>query len=144
MNDVAGKHTSKIDRLVELRLAKDKREADLEAGDEARELAELELEEKYIAKLGVRGVDFDILSTAKGLFVLRKPDFTVAKKYNSIPSAKSTDEDVWNFVTPHIVEPESTTARALMQEHGGIAHRAAIALLNMYGAHGPEGRQGKF
>lgn len=144
MNDVAGKIMSSNTRLLELREAKAKREAAYKEAEELRELQELELEEKYSAKLGVRGVDFEILNTAKGLFVVRKPDFTVAKKYNSIPAAKQTDEDVWAFVTPHILEPHQDIARAVMQEHGGLAHRCAIALHNLYGANGPEGRTGKF
>ena len=144
MNDVAGKHQDPSERLLELRVAKAKREEALKKAEEKQELLELEMEEKYCAKGQVRGVDFEIVSTAKGLFAVRKPDFTVAKKYNSIPAAKQTDEDVWAFVVPHILEPDSGVARAIMQEHGGIAHRCAIALHNMYGANGPEGRSGKF
>lgn len=144
MNDVAGKMLSSDARLLELREAKAKREALYKEQEEIRELQELELEEKYSMKLGVRGVDFEILNTPKGLFVVRKPDFTVAKKYNSIPAAKQTDEDVWAFVTPHIVEPQQDVARAVMQEHGGLAYRCAVALHNLYGANGPDGRSGKF
>jgi hypothetical protein len=145
MNDVAGKHHDPAQaRLIELRLAKEKREAALKEAESKQELLELEMEEKYCAKGWVRGVDFEILNTAKGLFAVRKPDFTVAKKYNSIPASKQTDEDIWAFVVPHILEPAGDIARAVMAEHGGLAHRMAIALHNMYGANGPEGRSGKF
>jgi hypothetical protein len=144
MNDVAGKHVSESARLLELRAAKAKREEALKAAELKREREELELDEKYSSKLGLRGVDFEIINTAKGLFVVRKPDFTVAKKYNSIPLNKQTEEDVWNYVIPHLLEPQSDLARAIMQEHGGIVHRCAIALHNLYGANGPEGRTGKF
>src|ERR1700690_3428208 len=90
---------------------------------DARLEKEGELDMKYSAKLGKRGVDFEKINTVKGVFVLRKPDWTVAKKYNSIPAAKQTDEDVWYYVIPHIVEPDSNVARAVMQEHGGVAYR---------------------
>ncbi len=150
MNDVAGKHDQgtltlgTTHRLAELRAAKAKRDAAVKEAEEKREEEELELEEKLAGKFGVRGVDFEIVNTAKGLFAVRKPDFTVMKKYNSVPSAKQTDEDVWSLVTPHLLHPESVAARSIMQEHGGIAYRCAAALHNMYGANGPEGRSGKF
>ena len=120
------------------------RDEKLKAEADARLEKEGELDMKYSAKLGTRGVDFEIVNTAKGLFVLRKPEWTVAKKYNSIPVDKQTDEDVWNYVIPHIVEPDSNVARAVMQEHGGVAYRCAGALHSLYGARGPGDRTGKF
>jgi hypothetical protein len=122
----------------------EERDAKLKEDAEKRLEHEADLDMKYSAKLGVRGIDFEIVNTAKGVFVLRKPDWTVAKKYNSIPADKQTDEDVWNYVVPHIVEPDVNVARAVMQEHGGVAYRCAGALHSLYGARGPGDRTGKF
>lgn len=120
------------------------RDEKLKADEAARAEQEAELDMRYTAKLGTRGVDFEIVNTIKGIFVLRKPDWTVAKKYNSIPADKQTDEDVSAYVHPHILEPASNVARAIMQEHGGITYRCAGALHSMYGGRGGGDRSGKF
>lgn len=144
MNDVAGKVESEADETARLLANRAKREAAIKAAAEKRDLDELRLEEKYSEKLGARGIDFEIINTAKGLFVVRKPDYLTAKRFNAIPVDKMSDEDVWAYVTPSIVEPASDIARATMQEHGGIAHRCAAAMHSMYGGNGPLGRSGKF
>lgn len=130
-------------RLEELRANKAKREEAANLAAEALELAELELEEKHL-KLGARGLDFEIVSSAKGCVVLRKPDFQTAAAFNAIEAAKRTETEILRFVQPSVVEPaDPATFRALVMDHGGILWRCAGALLVMYEAKVEE-RRGKF
>lgn len=130
-------------RLEELRANKAKREDAAKLAAEALELAELELEEKHL-KLGTRGLDFEIISSATGCVVLRKPDFQTASAFNALEPSKRTETEILRFVQPSVVEPTDPQAfRAMVMDHGGILWRCAGALLVMYEAKVEE-RRGKF
>lgn len=122
--------------LEELRAKKAAREAAEAEKEELRELEELQLEDDFSTKLGKRGVDFEIVNTVKGCFVLKKPDFVTAKRFTSVENR--TDEDVIGFVSPCVVHPDTTAFRSVIVEHGGIAYRCASALLTMYEARAKE------
>lgn len=122
--------------LEELKAAKAARDAQYAAADEALELQELQLDDEFSEKLGRRGVDFEIVSTAKGLFVVKKPDFLTAKRFNA--AENKSEEDVIQFVLPCVAHPERQVFQAVVVEHGGIAYRCAMAMLKMYEARAEE------
>lgn len=123
------------DSLEVLRARKVAREEMRVAAALKREEEELILEEELEKKLaGPRGIAFDIINTEVGLFAVRKPEFVVAKRFNSIPAEKRHDEEVIQFVTPCVVFPDAAAFRMVIQEHGGIAWRCALSLLSMYEA----------
>jgi hypothetical protein len=99
---------------------------------EALQLEALELEEKYHDSGKKLGVDFAIITTLVGNFVVRNPDFIVAKKFADAET-KSVEEVV-QFVSPCTLFPETMTARAVFQEHAGIAWQCAAALMKLYQA----------
>lgn len=123
------------DTLEALRARKSAREEARAAEALKQEEEELLLEEKLEVKLGGRrGVAFEIINTEVGLFAVRKPPFVVAKKFNSLPADQRHDEEVIKFVSPCVEFPEQDVFRATIIEHGGIAWKCALALLNMYEA----------
>lgn len=127
-------------KLAELRLRQQEREIAEDAHRETLELEELELEERLISEgYGKRGVGFDIAVTSVGCVAVRKPDYTIAKKFNA---GDKTDEDVASFVIPCLLHPKSDKLGNLFLDHGGIAWRCAQLLLQMYEAKRVE-RSGK-
>lgn len=109
-----------------------KREADRQARLDALELERLELEESGEADGKQIGVDFDVVTTMVGNFVVKKPDFLTAKKFAD--KDKKSVEDVVAFVLPCITFPDRAALGTTFQEHGGISHRLAISLMRMYEA----------
>lgn len=129
-------------KLEELRAKKSQREAASKVAIEAREIEELELEEKLIDKMnGKRGVAFEIVNTDIGVFAVRPPDYIVAKQFNALD--KKGDEDVAKFVRPCVIHPSADGFVLTLEKNGGIAWRLANAALALYGAEA-EKRVGKF
>lgn len=127
--------------LAELQSRKAARETARKAAQEALVKQELELDEKYSEKLGARGVDFEIVTTAIGNFVIHKPEFVVAKRFNSVE--KQSDEDVVQFACACVAFPDVGTCRTMFMTHGGVAWRCSNAAMKLYAAEG-EGRVGKY
>lgn len=133
---------------LEERLKAHEEKAAKKAEAEAQRALERKVEEYDVAekfeKLGERGVKFEVISTDVGVFAVRCPDFTTAKKFSSIAPDKRTDEDLLAFVDPCVIYPENKMLyRAVTQEHAGVAGRLAIAMLAMYEGKAKE-RVGKF
>lgn len=104
------------------------------AAEDLRQLQSeaLDLEEKYEASGHKYGVDFDVHTSLIGNFVVRKPDFAVAKKFSA--SEDKGPEEVIQFVAPCILFPEQQIARLAFQEHAGVAWRLAALLMKLYEA----------
>lgn len=134
MSDVAN-------RIEELKKRKAEREEKLRQEAEARELEELELEDKLSSEIGVRGKDFEIINTDIGLFAVKKPDFVVAKRFNAAET--KGEEEIIQFVRPCLLFPDATRALAQFQAHAGAASRCCLALIAMHEAAGVA-RAGKF
>jgi hypothetical protein len=128
-------------RLQEARKRAEEREAKAKEEAEAHELKVLELEEKCIQDYGKRGIDWEMIDTDAGVFVVTKPDFVVAKRFNA--AAVKDEETVIQFVRPCVKSPDSSTMGRLFQEHGGLAWRCALACLALYEVGGAN-RRGKY
>lgn len=126
--------------LAELREGKAKREAARQLELDALEVEKLGLEEKYEAEGKRLGVDFEVVTTMVGNFVVNKPDFIAAKQFAA--KDKPSVEDVTAFVLPSVVFPDRATMGAVFLEHGGIAYRLSVSLMHMYEAKA-EDRAGK-
>lgn len=115
-------------------LRKRKEERAKKAADELAkfEIEALELEEKHENQGLKFGVDFNVETTAIGNFVVKKPEFLVAKKFAD--AASKSVEEVVQFVAPCILFPEQMEARIAFQDHGGIAWRLAAVLMKLYEA----------
>lgn len=98
------------------------------------ELEALTLEETYEAKGKELGVDFAVVSTGVGNFVIGNPEFMVAKTFADIPADKKSVEDVIKFVDPCVLYPEKMAARAVFQEHAGVAWKCCTAALKLHEA----------
>lgn len=119
-------------KLETLRAAKEKRAEGRAKEFEKLEVEALELEEKYETSGLKFGVDFNVETTAIGNFVVRKPEFLVAKKFAD--AATKSVEEVTQFVAPCVIFPEQMEARMAFQEHGGIAWKLAAVLMKLYEA----------
>lgn len=108
------------------------REAKHQEWLEALEVEALTLKEKYIEAGKKPGVDFAVVSSLIGNFVVRNPDAIVAKRF--LAAKDPNIEEVMHFVAPSTLFPDSTVARPLLQEHGGVAWKLAEALLKLYSA----------
>lgn len=118
--------------LAELRARKAEREEADQRELDAIEAEALLLEEKYVAQGQKEGVDFSVVPTRKGNFVVRKPDFVVAKRFND--SKEKGAEEVIHFVMPCLIEPAAEKASQIFRDHGGVAYRLALACLKLYEA----------
>lgn len=127
-------------KLADLRARKALRDDTRKAEAERLEAEALELEEKYEDSGKRCGIDFAVVTTAVGNFVVRKPDFIVAKKFSD--AKEKGVEEIIQFVSPCMLFPDTLAARAVFQEHGGIAWKLALALLKMYEADASD-RMGK-
>jgi hypothetical protein len=118
-------------------------DAELEAWERDQEKAEeeaaakLRAEARRLAKAqvdkgGRRGVDFEVVTTLLGNFVIKKPDFLTAKRF--IDKEGAVVEDVVAFVMPSIVFPDRAGIGGLFQTHAGIAHKLTAPLLRMFAA----------
>ena len=91
-----------------------------------------------------QGVKFDVITTDVGVFAVRAPDFTTAKKFSAIAADKRTDEDIQAFVDPCVIYPTNKMLyRSVAQEHGGVPWRLCLCMLAMYEGNAKE-RMGKF
>ncbi len=92
----------------------------------------MELEEKYATAGQTKGVDFTIRTTLIGNFVVRKPDFVIAKKFGSVKDPGA--EEVIQFVDPCTLFPPKEVARAMFQEHAGVAWRLCADIMKLHEA----------
>lgn len=118
-------------------------DAELEAWEEAQgkareaELKALDSEARRLKKRFVDDgkrldTDFRVLTTTVGNFVVGKPEFVSAKRFNAVEN--KTEEDVIRFVLPSVLFPERGAMSSVFQEHGGIAWALATEMLKMYSA----------
>ncbi len=140
IGDKAG-NTSQKTALEAARERAEERRKGNQAKAEERELEALNLAEELAPKFGEQGVKFEVVCTDVGVFAVKCPDFTTAKKFNSLD--KKTDEDVVAFVDPCVISPARAQYRAVSQEHGGVSWRLANAMLAMYEG-SAQHRLGKF
>ena len=87
-----------MSKLEELRARKAEREAAAANAAELVEVEALEQDEKLAASGQTNGVDYAVVTSLVGAFVVRKPDFLVAKKFNAAKDASI--EDAIQFVVP--------------------------------------------
>lgn len=120
------------DKVAELLRRKAERAEKAEAELQALKMEALELEEKYETSGQRLGIDFAVLTTLVGNFVVRKPEFTVAKKFSDVETKGA--EEVIQFVDPCVLFPPRESARAVFQEHAGVAWRLAACLMKLYEA----------
>ena len=92
----------------------------------------LDLEEAWEAKGKKTGVDFEVVTTAVGNFLVTKPDMVTAKRFQD--KEDQTTEDVFQFVSPCVAFPDQMVARATFQEHGGLTWVLAAKLMKLYQA----------
>lgn len=118
--------------LEELRARKQEREKAREAELEKLEAEALELEEKELEKGLKQGIDFDVVTTLAGNFVVKKPEFLLAKQFAA--TEKPGAEEVMNFALPHVTFPERSAARGVVLENAGIAYKLTVALMRLYEA----------
>jgi hypothetical protein len=126
------------DRMAELLQRRAAREDAAAKAREARALEALELEDKFASEGKEPGVDFEVVTTTVGNFVVGNPDFIVAKQY--LDKKTQTIEDTVRFVTPCILHPNRAEMGTVFQAHGGVAWHLAAACLRMH--HGSEREQG--
>ncbi len=109
---------------------------------EALEFEAFTLRKKYHDSGKKIGVDFAIVTTLVGNFVVRNPEFLVAKKFAAVAAADTSVEDVIHFVSPCVLFPENATHRQIFQDHAGVAWRLAGACMKLHAAEADQ-RKGK-
>jgi hypothetical protein len=131
-NKIAPEEKALNERLEVLREAKAQRELQRDLEAKKRELAALELGERFEVEIGAQGVDFRIINTDVGLVVVRLGDFVTFKRFDAIPLEKKTAEDVIAFVTPSVVYPTRAEFGQLVTARPGIAYTCALAIQQMF------------
>jgi hypothetical protein len=130
--------TSVSEQLATLREAADALKLRRAAGAQLLELEALQLEAKYEAELGPRGVKVDIVSNAIGSVVVKLGDNVAYKRFLRGDLKDRTEEDAAALVTPYVVHPARTEYLAMAAAHGGVHWQCAFAMLKMYDARGTE------
>jgi hypothetical protein len=118
-------------RLEELRANKATRDAKASEEADARELAILELEEKYTSELGKRGRYFEIVETPEGPIVVKLGEGVLFKRLRD-KKGEPTSDDIQQFVAPCVVHPDKTTFSKMVEGRFGILTRCSDALLCLY------------
>lgn len=118
-------------KLEDLRAKRAKRESEREAEAQARELQELELEDKYSTDLGPRGKAFEMVVTEHGIVVVKLGDAATYKRY--MASDKDAAESIHQFVAPNVVFPSREEYGRLTVERPFVGVKCAGALLSLYG-----------
>ncbi len=115
--------------MAALRAKKAEREADRALEAQALEDEALVLEDKYETDGKKSGVDFAVVTTSVGNFVVSNPEFVVAKTFSNVD--KKTIEDVTALVDPCVLFPAKEVARALLNSHSGAWWKLAGAALKL-------------
>lgn len=120
-------------RLAAAKEARAKREAERDREQQAAQLEELELEDRFEREIGRRGRDFQIVDcTAEGGgFVVLKLGDTVAHK--RFKNSKMSEVDAQDYVLPSLVHPSKERFLALLATHGEVAHNCALELAKLHG-----------
>ncbi len=134
----------KESRLDELRRLKAAREAKQRDEDDAKEVALLELEEKFSGELGRKGVDFDIIDTVEGPIVIKRVPMLVLKQWDDAMSAlgkKNPDVHLlYKFTSAGIAHPTKEEYKTMLLGDGSragapdIATNVALALRRIHGS----------
>jgi len=127
-------------RLAELLAAKEKREHDREEAKAASQLAELELEERFEADLGPRGVAFEIIDLTDlgaGFVVVKRGE---AVLYRQMKASKITEDDVQRFVKPQIAFPDKVEFLEITGTFYAVWTRCFDALVALHGFKAKEER----
>lgn len=123
------------DKLAALREAKQKREEAAREAAELRELEVLELEEKFTADLGARGVQFEIVETVEGPIVVKLGESVLHTRFqDAVSKDKINDATVDQYVFPCIVHPTKEKYREIVGRRPALALRCASALSTLFGA----------
>lgn len=123
------------DKLARLEAEKAKRDEEkLDAPAKLRKIEEHELEAKYTEELGPRGVDFEIVRTTRGCFVVTPGDFLAHKRFNAKAKKDVSEEDVIALVLPALQHPTRDVAALAFRERAGIAWKCAAAMRSLYEA----------
>lgn len=130
------------EKIARLQNEKAKREEAEEAAARARDVEALELESKFSEIAGKRGVDFEMIRTRLGTFVVKRADFLAQKRFDMKSAKDVSIEDVIQLVRPCLLHPTPEAALAIFQTHGGIAWACCKALRALY-AVDEEERSGK-
>lgn len=118
--------------LAEYRADADARAAKAQEAREALELEGYQLVERFEGQGLRKGLDFDVLVTEIACFVVRKPDYIVAKQF--LEKASTTIEDTMRFIEPCIAHPDVAAFRAYCLAHGGLVARCTHVALSLYEA----------
>jgi hypothetical protein len=128
---------SVMEKAGRLRRERAEREAAYAASDAAFELRELELDAKYSAEIGRRGVDWAMVSEAKAnVLVIVKLGSDLA--FRAYIDAVTTTEggvdaaDLFAFVAPCVVHPGQQEYAEIVRARGFIANRCADAVSSLH------------
>ncbi len=104
------------------------------------EIEGLEIEARFRAELGKKGVDFAIVdATAYGdgfIVVKLGSDLSFRKYVDAVHVASPgapTAADVFSFVAPAVVHPSQDQFAAIVRKRGRLSGRAADALASLHG-----------
>jgi hypothetical protein len=145
MNDVAkvaSAPSSLEARLNEARKAAQLLDAKRIEAAQLRELEELDLYIKHEGspgsapdKLGTRGIDYEIVRTTEGCFVLALRDATHFRKFSALtPEEIKVDANWVHFILPHVVHPDPATFAKLIEKRAGLVGELAAPITRLHAA----------
>ncbi len=131
---------TKEEKLVRLRGEQDASEQAEKDRQADAEIEGLELEARFRAELGKKGVDFAIVDATTygdGFIVVKLGSDLAFRKYvdavhTASPGAPDS-ADVFAFVAPAVVHPAPAEFAAMVRKRGRLSGRTADALASLHG-----------
>jgi hypothetical protein len=123
------------ERRAEIQAARQAREAEAEAREQAHADLLEELDDQFSRKLGIRGVDWALINADNdcnaGPIVLKLGDITQYKAWQAKPG--QAVEDMFAYVAPNVVFPEKTVFNEIANRRPELLKRAVVAQNRLFG-----------
>lgn len=127
---------AKLDRKAELLARRATREAEIQAQEEASELAVLELEDKLSSATCMRGRQFEIIELedlGEPPIAVRCDVAGIQALHKAFTNSKMNASDLDSFIVPCLASGTPEEFRAIVARRPAVAVRCANALITLLG-----------
>lgn len=127
---------TKVDRKTELLERRAKREAELQAQEEASELAVLELEDRLSSATCMRGRQFEIIEIediGEPPIAVRCDVAGIQALHKAFMNSKMNASDLDSFIVPCLASGTPEEFRAIVARRPAVAVRCANAIITLLG-----------
>jgi hypothetical protein len=126
---------SMAERRAALVSAAEKRAAEARERDEALELEALELDDRLASDGLERGVDYEVILFARGVFAIRRKEGILYERFKK-KGDKNEHVDELNFVLACVDPADFARVNAWLDEFPHLLQKCSVSLLGLYEARG--------